>query len=439
MAVNGAEIAKWAMQWKGTPYAWGGNDLAKGIDCSGLVQQVYKNFGINVTRTTYSQIGEGKSVGMNQLQAGDMVFFDTDPSKSGPDHVGIYLGGGKMLHAPRPGKNVEVSDITNGYYQNIFMGGRRVSGIQGGGKAEVSGTSVPGSPVEQRLNPEELAASYGWAYGFLKGNKDLKGLFEQAVDGSWSPEKFQAKLRDTNWWKENSNTMRQAAMEKATDPATWNAKMSATKLQVQQLAAEMGASIPGAKLGKIAEQVLKTGLDEAGLKNVLGQYITFQDNGSTLNGAAGQYEQSIKEFAYNNGVTLDRQTIKNQAQLVLRGMATEKDFQSQIVNQASSMYPGYTAQLQAGQTLMDIASPYIETMAESLDIPAASIKLTDPAIKRALNGVDQAGKPVGMDQVGFQQLIRSDPRWGRTQGAQDQVMTTGLKVLKDMGMINRGQ
>lgn len=438
MAVNGAEIAEWAMQWKGTPYVWGGNSLSGGIDCSGLVQQVYKNFGINVSRTTYSQIGEGKSVGMNELQAGDMVFFDTDPGTGGPDHVGIYLGGGKMIHAPRPGKGVEVTDMTSGYYQDLFMGGRRVSGIEGGGKAEIGGGSSS-APVQQKLSPEELAASYGWAYGFLKSNKDLKGLFEEAVSESWSPDKFQAKLRNTEWWKENSDTMRKAAMEKSTDPATWNAKVGAAKIQIQQLAAQMGAAIPSGKLGKIAEQVIKTGLDEAGLRNILGGYVSFQKNGSTLNGEAGQYEQSIREFAYNNGVSLDKQTIKNQAQLVVRGMATEQDFQSQIVNQASSMYPGYTAQLQAGQSLMDIASPYVQIMSESLDIPASNINLMDPIIKRALNGTDQAGKPVGMDQTSFQSLLRSDPRWGRTNDAQGRVMSVGMKVLRDMGMMSGGQ
>lgn len=430
MAVNGAELADWAKQWTGTQYVWGGNSLTNGVDCSGLVQQVYKHFGINVSRTTYSQIGEGKAVGMNELQAGDMVFFDTNPGVKGPDHVGIYLGGGKMIHAPRPGKPVEIVSLTSGYYQNSFMGGRRVSGIEGGGKAG------DWDPTDTKsLSPEELAASYGWAYGFLKSQPELRGLFDSAVKDSWSPDKFQAKLRNTKWWKTNSDTMRKAAMEKSTDPATWNAKLSAAKVQIQQLAATIGASIPPSKIGKIAEQSLKTGLDEAGLRNILGEYVNFQKNGSTLNGEAGQYEANIRKFAYENGVSLDKQTIKNQAQLITRGMATEQDFQSQIVNQAASMYPGYTQQLQAGQTMMDIASPYIQTMAEDLDIPVTSIKLTDPLIKRALNGVDQQGKPTGMDQVTFQNQLRSDPRWGKTQSAQDRVMTVGMRVLKDMGMI----
>lgn len=430
MAVNGADIADWAKQWTGTPYVWGGNSLSSGVDCSGLVQQIYKHFGVNVSRTTYSQIGEGKSVGMNELQAGDMVFFDTNPNVKGPDHVGIYLGGGKMIHAPRPGKNVEIVSLTSGYYQNAFMGGRRVSGIEGGGKA---GDWDPSDT--KNLSPEELAASYGWAYGFLKSNKELRGLFDRAVKDSWSADKFQAKLRDTNWWKKNSDTMRKAQAEKQTDPATYNAKVSAVKVQVQQLAAEMGASIPPGKLGKIVEQVITTGLDEAGLRNVLGGYITFQKNGSTLNGEAGQYENNIRQFAYTNGVSLDKQAIKNQAQLIARGMATEQDFKNQIVNQAISLYPGYAQQLQAGQTMMDIASPYMQTMAEDLEIPYTQIKLTDPLIKRALNGVNNQGKPVGLDATSFQQLIRNDPRWRKTSGAQDGVMATGLKVLRDMGMI----
>ena len=89
--------------------------------------------------------------------------------------------------------------------------------------------------------------------------------------------------------------------------------------------------------------------------------------------------------------------------------------------------------------MMDIATPYVQSMAEDLDVPVASIKLTDPLIKRALNGVDQKGKPTGMDQVTFQQQLRSDPRWGKTKTAQDTVMTVGLRVLKDMGLRSEGE
>lgn len=413
-------------------YVWGGNSLQSGVDCSGLTQQVFKKFGIDLPRVTYSQIGVGKAIKMNNLKAGDLVFFDTDKGTAGPDHVGIYVGDGKMIHAPRPGKGVEIADLGSGYYQDIFMGGRRVSGVEGGAQTT---DWDPNKGEDVKLSPEELAASYGWAYGFLSSDPGLKKIFGEAVKESWSPDKFQAKLRDTDWWKKNSDSMRKAAAEKATDPETYRAKVDAAKIQIQQASAEMGAAIPSSKLGKIAEQVINTNLDESGLKNILGKYVTFQGNGSTLNGAAGQYEHSIKEFAYQQGVKLDKQTIKNQAQLIARGLATDQDFKSQLVNQASSMYPAYTDQLMAGQTMMDIASPYIQQMAQDLQIPESSIDLNNPLIKRALNGADSSGKPTGMDTMSFQNLIRNDPRWGQTQETQGRVMDVGKKVLSDMGLI----
>lgn len=429
MAVSGADIVKFALQFKGTPYVWGGNDLRKGVDCSGLVQQVYKNFGINVSRTTYSQIGEGKAVKMNELQAGDMVFFDTNPRQKGPDHVGIYIGNGQVLHAPRPGAKVRVEKMET--MGGAFMGGRRMPAIQGGGTAE-DWETAPGGEHE-KLSPEELAASYGWAYSFLNSIPELRTLFTEAVDQTWSQDMFQAKLRDTKWFKDNSADMRRAALEKTTDPATWNAKVGAAKIQIMQLAAQMGASIPMDKLNKIVEQAVTLNMDEAGLKNVLGGYVTFNEKGY-LGGQAAMFEKNMRGFAYAQGVEINRETLKSQAQLLARGLATEQDFKDQIVNQAISTFPNYAQQLQAGVTMMEIASPYIQRMAEDLELPYTKISLRDPLVRQALNGTNKEGKPVGMDSVAFQNLIRQDPRWKMTGKAQNNVLTAGLTVLRDMGL-----
>lgn len=431
MAVSGVDIINFAKKFLGTPYVWGGNSLSGGVDCSGLVQQVYKNFGINVSRTTFTQIGEGKAVGMNELQAGDMIFFDTDKGVKGPDHVGLYIGNGKFIHAPRPGKSVEIADMSSGYYQRLFMGGRRVSGIQGGGFATPGDSDA--SSVTPRLSPEELAAQYGWAYGFLNSIPEIKSVFENAVAETWSADKFQAKMRETKWFQENSATMRKAALEKSTDPATWNGKVLAARTQIEMLAAQMGAVIPPNQLNKIAEQAIMTGLDEAGLKNVLGGYVMLTDKG-TLTGQAGMFEKSMREFAYQQGVDIDRQAMVNQAQLVARGLGTEQDFKNQIVNQAVSTFPGYAQQLQAGQTMMQIANPYIQMMAEDLELPLNKINLKDQMIRQALNGTDKEGRPVGMDQVSFRKMLRSDPRWKQTKKAGDNVMKVGLQVLSNMGL-----
>lgn len=422
----GSDLGDYAKKFIGTPYVWGGDDLKTGVDCSGLIQQVFRHFGIELPRTTYEQIGEGSPVGMKGLKPGDLVFFDTS-SQSGADHVGIYLGGGKMIHTPRPGKAVEVVDMTGGYYLDTFMGGRRVSGVKNAGATNADFEESP------KLTPEELAASYGWAHGFLNSNSELKKLFGLAVDETWTASKFQAELRDTKWWKETSATRREAQVLKKTDPATWNAQMDATIIQVKQLAAEIGAAIPASKLTKIARNILETGMDENAIRYAIGGYVEFTKKG-TLRGEAGMHEYTMKQYAYEMGIKLDNQTIKNQAARVVKKVATTQDFEDEVRVQAKSMFPAYEQQIDAGSTVRDIASPYMALMAEELEIPDQSIDVMDPRIKKALNGLDANGKPGGVSLYDFQNQLRNDSRWSKTDKAQDSVMDVGLKVLQDMGL-----
>lgn len=429
MTTSGEEIVDYLKQFVGTPYVWGGTD-PKGFDCSGLMQYGFSHFGIKLPRVTYDMIGQGQAISMKGLRPGDLVFFDTEKNTPGPDHVGIYMGDGKMLDAPRPGKNVEIVDMTQGYYADRFMGGRRMNGVTSVGSNEGDYASTAD---KVKLSPEELAASYGWSAAFMDSNPELKKLFGDAVAGTWTAQKFQAQLRDTKWFKETSATARQMQAQKADDPATFNATLAATKLQVQKVASEIGAAVPASQLGKIANNVMMTGMDEDGLRQVLGGYITFTKG--TMTGEAGMHAYTMKQYAYNNGITLSDQTLKNQAALVVKKLATTEDFEAQVREQAKSMFPGYAGQLDAGQNMMDIASPYMQTMSQELGIPDTSITLQDPTIKSALNGLNQQGKPTGKTLMDFTTQLRNDPRWASTKGAQDQVMAGANQVLKNFGLI----
>lgn len=435
MAISGADIASYAQKFLGLPYVWGGTSLSSGADCSGFVQQVMAHFGISIPRVTYDQIGVGQAVDQRDLQAGDLIFFDFHPGsggRSGPDHVAMYIGNGKFIEEPRPGEGARIQSLDNGYYQKAFVGGRRMGGVQGGGQLNADGTPAASAP---KLSPEDLASQYGWASGFLNSIPELKNLFSQAVSGTWTATKFQAELRNTNWWKTNSQAMRESAALKATDPATWNANLQAMTVKLQQEAAAMGAAIPSNKLSKLAATAVSTNMDDAQLKDVLGGYVDFTSN-HTLTGAAGMYSNNIKQYAADMGVTLSDQTIKNQAALIARGLGTEQDYRDQINQQASSMYPAYSDAIAGGATMRDIANPYMQIMSQSLGLNPGTITLQDPTIKAALNGAGPDGKPTGMSLTDFQTSIRSDPRWGGTQQAQNSVMQTGASVLRSMGLIS---
>lgn len=108
VSATGNAIVDYAYQFLGTPYLWGGT-TPSGFDCSGFTQYVFKNAaGISLPRTTYDQINVGVAVSYNNLQPGDLVFPHTG-------HVGIYIGGGQMIHAPSSGDVVKVSSVYKFY------------------------------------------------------------------------------------------------------------------------------------------------------------------------------------------------------------------------------------------------------------------------------------------------------------------------------------
>ena len=114
-----------AMSFAGTPYVWGGAKPG-GFDCSGLVYYVFGQQGLTLPRVAEDQAKMGTYVPQSQLQPGDAVFFAD--SSGYIHHMGLYIGGGKMLHAPQTGDVVKVSDITTGYYASQYAGARRYSG-----------------------------------------------------------------------------------------------------------------------------------------------------------------------------------------------------------------------------------------------------------------------------------------------------------------------
>jgi soluble lytic murein transglycosylase-like protein len=110
-ASESAVVAE-AQKFLGVPYLWGGTDPAKGLDCSGFTQLVFGNLGIDLPRTSSQQATAGRPVAsLAEARPGDLVFFDHSSSRAGIDHVGIYIGDGKMVAAPQPGEAVKVQDV----------------------------------------------------------------------------------------------------------------------------------------------------------------------------------------------------------------------------------------------------------------------------------------------------------------------------------------
>ena len=120
-----SELVMQAMGLLGVPYKRGGTSEEKGFDCSGFVRYMYeKSVGWVLARRAEEQAKVTEEISRSELKPGDLVFFNT--LKRTFSHVGIYVGDGKFIHAPRPGKAVRMDDMREAYWQKRFNGARRV-------------------------------------------------------------------------------------------------------------------------------------------------------------------------------------------------------------------------------------------------------------------------------------------------------------------------
>jgi cell wall-associated NlpC family hydrolase len=117
----GAVAVADAMRLRGAPYAWGGSSPG-GFDCSGFTAYVYAKLGITLSHSTYAQWDAGTHILRRDLQPGDLVFFD------GIGHVGIYIGGGRFIHAPHTGTVVSVNRLSGSWYGAEYDGAVRLPG-----------------------------------------------------------------------------------------------------------------------------------------------------------------------------------------------------------------------------------------------------------------------------------------------------------------------
>ncbi|MEA3456866.1 MAG: LysM peptidoglycan-binding domain-containing C40 family peptidase [Campylobacterota bacterium] len=120
-------LLKEAKKHLGKRYVWAANGPSK-FDCSGFTKYVCNKNGITIPRTSIMQAKVGKKVSKNNLRAGDLIFFDTSDQRKGyVNHVGIYLGNNKFIHASSAKKKVMISSLSKNFYKSRFKWGRRVN------------------------------------------------------------------------------------------------------------------------------------------------------------------------------------------------------------------------------------------------------------------------------------------------------------------------
>lgn len=279
-----------------------------------------------------------------------------------------------------------------------------------------------------------LADQYGFSRAFFASDPALEALLERAVkapNGGWTTDKFIAEFRDSTWFKTHGATYRANLAQKTSDPATWGVRLSQTIAALADKAHSMGAQLTSAQLKTLADHALLSGYTDAQVQNSLGAYVKMA-NGQYY-GDANTNALTLQQSAWRNGIKIAPGTLNSWVQQIASGNRTAADYQTYVRAQAATLAPGYADQLKSGQDLYDLASPYMQQMASTLEIPPTKIDLFDPTIRNALNFKGQDGKVTSQTMGDFEQSLRNDPRYVKTQGAQDLFSQTAHNILSSFG------
>lgn len=274
----------------------------------------------------------------------------------------------------------------------------------------------------------------GWNKAVLTTYPELAAKFRQGVAEGWSQQKFQAEIRNTKWYKTHAESWRNTEIVRLTDPKTYSQNLNASKAEVVAQASAMGATLSGSQLNSVVNQVFRLGVSGAQLNKLLSNYVVASDG--VMKGAAGTTQEELKRLARANGVSYNDNWYSSASRAVVGGVKTLQDYENDIRRQAASAFPVYAEQIKAGQDVADIASPYVQRMGALLEINPADVDLFDSSIREALSGRNpETGKAQAKSLWQFENDLRKDPRWQKTNNAKETYANATQGLLKTWGLM----
>ncbi|HET7638321.1 MAG TPA: transglycosylase SLT domain-containing protein, partial [Ktedonobacteraceae bacterium] len=329
---------------------------------------------------------------------------------------------------------------TSGAYQRYFNPNIKPSGnpvtqvIDQAGMSYGNSSTTPFLPAAQPvLSLDALRQQDPLVAAIVTSVPELQNIFNQAVTGQWSTDKFISAVQNSHWWATHSDSARQAFAIMKSDPATWNKQISNLEATLQNFAAQIGALPSNQQLYSLAVDAITNGYDtnQAMLRQKFEQFVK-PVSGLHYGGEAGTTENSIRQAEMNMGVFLPESTLDQNVQKITAGMSDVNSVVAALRTQAAATYPAYAQQINNGMTVSDIADPYVQQAQSLLEQGPGAINIMNPLIKQALQ-YNQNGKPAPLPLNDFENMVRQQPQWLQTKNAQDEMMGVAHRVLQDFG------
>lgn len=290
-----------------------------------------------------------------------------------------------------------------------------------------------------KINRRELAQSYGFALAFMNSNPELKQLFNQAVAQTWTPEKFVAQMRATKWFKKKSASVRNAILQETSDPATFQASLDQMTATVQDTYGSMfGANMDEKQVSKWARMAVRLGWSQAELVDRISSTVDYEKmlKKDSLGGTAAETKAQLDSLASSYGVRLGDQWKARQLAKIMSGDDTLAGIQTKVQEMAMREYKAFADRIAAGETVSEIADPYVSRYAELLEMNPNSVKLNDDMIQRAMKQTGPDGKAAAMDLHTFEKEVRKDNRWQYTMNARQEVANVTSELMRSFGVMS---
>ena len=258
-------------------------------------------------------------------------------------------------------------------------------------------------------------------------------IADQAMRGGWDTAQISDAIRSEPGFKGTSESQRTDATQALIDPETRKANLAKATSSVEAAANAMGAQLTPEELASLGDSALKFGWSQQQLTDELATHVKTNEDGAYTGTSEDAY-QALANTSWRNGVKVPDETMQTYVSGIAAGTQTVAGVQALLRKQAASLAPGYADELNSGMDLHDIAQPYMQSMASTLEMSPTDINLFDPTIMSALGARNAEGKPASKTLWEFNQDLRKDTRWRKTQGAQNETFAVANKVLSDFGL-----
>ena len=291
-------------------------------------------------------------------------------------------------------------------------------------------------PEPDKLSAKELAREYGFGWRFFKQDPSLWKLLQDAVREGYDEREFAAHFVATDWYKKHSDIYRQNFALKYVDPATYQERLGNMEAMVRDLGGRWGAQLTEREVKRISRRAYLLGWDEAQIMDVLANQVTPDKSGGYAGELSGM-EQRLREVAHRNGMRISDQQLKSWMRQIVRGEADVRQFENYVRRVAAKTFAAYGTEIASGVDALDIAGPYIQSMADILELNPNSIGLDDRTLRKAMTYVDpNTGKPATMSVADFEDMLRADERWQYTDQAHEQLRGYAIELGKMWGVLS---